>query len=308
LLKGRARTQLGFEGMVDYSKWDHIGETSDDESDDDAPEAVKEAKGMAKSQGFDERRFSVLMGMKQKADLIFDQGEAAIEEDKRAILFNKAILSYKDILHRSGSSPELSAKIHFSLAVSYSRLYAFKLVVENATKSLDLEGRNPQALQLRGMAHLNLLDSAQARMDWERASLVGCHDSQFVMEMNKLMEQLPKQEEEEGSEEEAEEINISTATSAAPKAVKKPKIATTAQRVTKQEKNATYWFHVVIGFMQGFLAFLPEGISDAMRSKTFLWLIVAVVLGFIFGPQAWVMEALGMAVENVTLPAATDNV
>jgi hypothetical protein len=257
--------------MVDYSKWNNIGDTSSDE-DDDTP---KQAKNLAKSSGHTTLSFGKLMALKQKADLIFDQGEAQSDEDKRVALFKDAIGAYRDILQQDSKSPELLSRVNFSLALACSRIYESTNVVQYATASLKHDPKSYQALQLRAMAYINLREPAKAKADCTEA-LQYSKDPVFLSEMEKLMKNLP-----------AENLNPPPAKSIGDGPTQAPsapsaRSAETVHATRSIQRGGGRWLGIALGILQGLVAFLPE----FAQTRVFMWVVISAIC-YSFGLEAY---------------------
>jgi hypothetical protein len=98
--------------MVDYSKWNNIVDSSDEDGDEQAQDrtrAYQEAMAKKNQESgntdttgaayYDGNDLHKIVQCKQRADALFDQGEHAVEDGKRKQFFTDAIDCYHDILH-----------------------------------------------------------------------------------------------------------------------------------------------------------------------------------------------------------------
>ena len=90
--------------------------------------------------------------------------------------------------------------------------------------------------------------------------------------------------EEEEKEEEAEETT----------APNSPKPS--GETIQTSLDRGSRWLGIIIGMLQGFLAFVPE----ALRTRTFMWILIAAILSILFGPSDFMRELLGSETKNST--------
>ena len=152
-----------------------------------------------------------------------------------------------------------------------------------------------------------MLALLQAKQDWVAALEHGRHDSEFVSQMKDLMTNLPK--EEQASPETPKEGRPSPPTGdtqAAPARTaggegrpKEGAAEAEPQQGAVQQQAAPVpvpigRFRRLLGISIGILQGLAGSLPEIARSRTFLWMVAAIVGVCVFGPSSWVKEALGL--------------
>jgi hypothetical protein len=144
----------------------------------------------------------------------------------------------------------------------------------------------------------------QAKQDWVAALEHGRHDSEFVSQMKDLMTNLPKEEQAspETPKEAATRSQSAPARTAGGEGRPKEGAAEAEpQQGAVQQQAAPVpvpvpigRFRRLLGISIGILQGLAGSLPEIARSRTFLWLLAAIVGVCVFGPSSWVKEALGL--------------